>query len=167
MSQEDSMGSEVIIVPSAFLMVAYVFHVVASIFTRRQQIKSTTEFQAKLLDRMGTVHDLNEFLNTDGGQRFLSSVSTEPPGGSAHQRVLRAFQAGIVMVCLGLGIFFYVSDVDLPYGAYENVSFVGTVSFALGVGLLLSGWVSLRLSRKLGLINGKPEPVRADAVRSV
>ena len=149
------MGSEVVIVPSLFLMIGYVFYVVAGAFTRRQQLRSTTEFQAKLLERTGTVSEFSQFLNTEGGRRFLGTISTEPGGGSAHQRVLRAFQSGIVMVCLGIGIFVYLSLVALDTDTYESIGFVGTVSAAVGLGLLISGYVSLRLSRRMGLINGQ------------
>ena len=99
------MGSEIIIVPSAFLLVAYVFYVIASAFTRRQQVRSTSEFQTKLLERMGNMGEFSQFLDTEGGQKLLGTVASD--GGSAHQRVLRAIQTGIVMVCLGIGIFLY------------------------------------------------------------
>lgn len=158
------MGPEIVIVPSLFATIAYVFYVVASGFIRRQQIKATTDLQAKLLERIGTIGELGQFLDTDGGRRFLRTLSTEPMGGQAHQRVLRAFQSGIVMVCLGLGVFLYVGRVQLPYGAYENVGFVATVSTAVGLGLLISGYVSLRLSKRMGLITGAPpEPVAGEA----
>ena len=152
------MGSEVIIVPAAFLMVGYVFYVISNGISRRQQFRSTAEFQARLLDRMGTVGELSQFLNTDGGQRFLVGMSNDAAGGSAHQRVLRAFQSGIVMVCLGVGIFLYVNGVAVNSDTYESLGFVGTVSAAVGLGLLISGYVSLKLSRKLGLINGRSHP---------
>jgi len=152
------MGSEVIIVPAAFLMVAYVFYVVANAFARRQQFRSTTEFQGKLLDRMGTVGEFSQFLNTEGGQRFLTSASSESSGGAAHQRVLRAFQSGIVMVCLGIGIFMYLGEIVTDRETYESVGFVGTVSTAVGLGLMISGYVSLKLSQRLGLIDGTSAP---------
>jgi TRAP-type mannitol/chloroaromatic compound transport system permease large subunit len=162
------MGEEVIIVPSLFLMIAYIFYVIASAFTRRQQLRSTTEFQSKLLDRMGTVGEFSQFLNTDGGQKFLGTVATEGGTSSAHQRVLRAFQSGIVMLCLGIGIFLYLGEVRVDMETYESVGFVGTVSAAVGMGLLISGVVSLRLSRRLGLINGKPYvPASSEIPRSV
>jgi TRAP-type mannitol/chloroaromatic compound transport system permease large subunit len=151
------MGSEVIIVPSLFLMIAYVFYVMANAFTRRQLLRSTTEFQGKLLDRMGTVGEFSQFLNTEGGRRFLGTMSSDSAGSVAHQRVLRAFQSGIVMVCLGIGIFMYLGEVVIERDTYESVGFVGTVSAAVGLGLLISGYVSLKLSRRLGLINGKSE----------
>ena len=162
------MGSEVIIVPAAFLMVAYVFYVVSNTFARRQQVRSTTEFQGKLLDRMGTVGEFSQFLNTEGGQRFLTSVSSESNGGAAHQRVLRALQSGIVMVCLGIGIFLYLNSVRVDMETNESVGFVATVSTAVGLGLLISGYVSLMLSRRMGLINGTSHhPASNDVARSV
>jgi hypothetical protein len=148
------MGSEIIIVPSALLMTAYVFYVIANAFTRRQQLRSTTDFQTKLLDRMGNMGEFTEFLNTEGGKKFLNTVGSES-GGMAHQRVLRAFQTGIVMLCLGIGIFMYLSGARVDSDTYESLGFIGTVSAAVGVGMLISGYVSLRLSRRLGLINGQ------------
>ena len=160
------MGSEVIIVPSAFLLVAYMFYVIANAFTRRQQFKSTTDLQTRLLDRMGTMGEFSQFLSTEGGQKLLATVGSD--GGSAHQRVLRALQSGIVMVCLGIGIFMYLGEVRVEADTYESIGFVGTVSVAVGLGLLISGYVSLRLSRKMGLINGKPHaPASSDVARSV
>ena len=161
------MGSEIIIVPSAFLLVAYVFYVIAHAFTRRQQLRSTTEFQSRLLDRMGNLGEFNQFLSTEGGRQFLSSVASES-GGLAHQRVLRAFQSGIVMVCLGIGIFVYLRGARVDTDAFESLGFVGTVAAAIGVGLLASGYVSLRLSRRMGLINGQSHaPAANEAARSV
>jgi hypothetical protein len=151
------MGSEVIIVPSAFLLVAYVFYVIANAFTRRQQFRSTTELQSRLLDRMGSLGEFSQFLNTDGGRQLLSSIGSES-GGFAHQRVLRAFQSGIVMLCLGIGIFIYLSGSRVDTDTYESLGFVGTVSAAIGLGLLISAYVSLKLSRRMGLINGSSHP---------
>ena len=161
------MGSEVIIVPAAFLMVAYVFYVIANAFTRRQQLRSTTEFQTRLLDRTGNMGEFSEFLNTEGGRKFLNTVAGES-GGTAHQRVLRAFQSGIVMLCLGIGIFMYLSSARVDIETYESLGFIGTVSAAVGSGLLISGYVSLRLSRRMGLINGQPnESTTNEIARSV
>jgi hypothetical protein len=160
------MGPEIIIVPSAFLMVSYVFYVVANAFTRRQQLKSTTDFQTKLLERMGNMGEFSQFLNTEGGQKLLGTVGSD--GGFAHQRVLRAFQSGIVMMCVGIGIFMYLGEVRPGPDTYEAVGFVGTISAAVGLGLLISSFVSLKLSRRMGLINGKTDAhVSKEIARSV
>lgn len=151
------MGPELIVFPSMFLMFAYLIYSVANVLTRRQRLRSSAELQAKLLDRIGTIDEFGRFLNTEGGQQYLETIATEPTGGEANQRVLRALQSGVVLVCLGIGIFMYVGEVRLPSGPYENVTFVGTVSTAVGVGLLISAYASLRLSKRLGLINGRPK----------
>ena len=164
------MGSEVIIVPAAFLMVGYVFYVISNGLHRRQQFRSTTEFQARLLDRMGTVGEFSQFLNTDGGQRFLVGMSNDAAGGAAHQRVLRAFQSGIVMVCLGSASSCIVERCRgrIP-DTYESLGFVGTVSAAVGLGLLISGYVSLKLSRRIGADQrqGHTRQPRIEVARSV
>jgi hypothetical protein len=72
------------------------------------------------------------------------------------------------MVCLGIGIFLYLSDVSFDRDTYESLGFVGTVSFAIGLGLLISGYVSFKLSRKMGLINGQSHShATKDVARSV
>jgi hypothetical protein len=159
------MGSEIIIVPSAFLVVAYVVYAIVNAINRRQQLRSTSEFQTKLLERMGNMGEFSQFLNTEGGQKLLGTTVSD--GGAAHQRVLRAIQTGIVMVCLGIGIFLYLSDVSFDRDTYESLGFVGTVSLAIGLGLLISGYVSLKLSRRMGLINGQSHAPAKDVARSV
>ncbi len=59
------------------------------------------------------------------------------------------------MLCLGIGIFMYLSGARVDTETYESLGFVGTVSAAVGLGLLISGYVSLKLSRRMGLINGQ------------
>jgi hypothetical protein len=61
----------------------------------------------------------------------------------------------------------YLGEIDSYSESYAGVAFVGTVSAAVGAGLLISGYVSLRLSKRLGLINGKPQASSpTDVVRS-
>lgn len=151
------MGPELIVFPSMFLMFTYLIYSVANVLTRRQRVRSSAELQVKLLDRIGTIDEFGRFLNTEGGQQYLEAIATEPAGGEANQRVLRALQSGLVLVCVGTGIFIYVGSVRLPSGAYENVTFLATVATAVGVGLLISAFVSLRMSKRLGLINGRPQ----------
>jgi hypothetical protein len=51
-------------------------------------------------------------------------------------------------------LFGFVAAVSLPYPVPENLRFLATVTTAIGAGLLISSFVSYRLSRKLGLIDG-------------
>jgi hypothetical protein len=156
------MSSEVIIVPAAFLMVAYVVATIAAVFTRRQQVRASSEFHTRLMDRVGNMKEFGEFLNSDGGQQFLHSLATER-GDVPHQRVLRALQTGVVLLFLGVGIFIYLRAFSIDYDALEVFGFLGTVCTAVGIGLIVSSGISYRLSRRMGLINGE----RMRAVRDV
>jgi hypothetical protein len=107
------MGSEIIIAPAAFLLAGYVIFTIVDGFIRWRRLRVSTEFQAKLLDRIGSAREFGEFLNTEGGGRFLDVISTEN-GGSAHNRILRAVQTGIVLTVLGAALFGFVAAVSLP-----------------------------------------------------
>ena len=144
---------EIIIVPAAFLMVAYVVATIAGALTRRQQMRVSAEFHTRLMDRVGNMKEFGEFLNTDGGQRFLHSLSTSR-GDVPEQRVLRALQAGIVLLFLGIGVFIYLRAFAIEYDALEVFGFLGTVCTATGIGLIVSSALSYRLSRRMGLIDG-------------
>ena len=68
-------------------------------------------------------------FHNDGRGRFLDVISTEK-GGSAHMRILRAVQTGIVLTMLGAALFLFVETVSLPYPVPENLQFLATVAAA-------------------------------------
>ena len=162
------MGSEVIIVPAAFLMVG------VCVLRDCERIHATSAAQVddgvpdeapRSHGQYGRVQRVPEHR---GRQDSWTRLSSDVGAVSAHQRVLRAFQSGIVMVCLGVGIFMYLSGARVDTETYESLGFVGTVSAAVGLGLLISGYVSLRLSRRMGLINGQSHASTSNEVaRSV
>ena len=151
------MGAEIIIAPAAFLLVGYIIFTIVDGLIRWRRLRVSTDFQAKLLDRIGSTQEFGEFLNSEGGGRFLDVISTEK-GGTAHARILRAVQMGIVLTVLGAALFLFVATVSLPYPVPENLQFLATVTTAIGAGSLLSSVVSYRLSRRLGLIDEPRRP---------
>ena len=72
-------------------------------------------------------------------------------------RILRALQAGLVLLALGVGLFVYIAARALPIEGEDAVAMIATVASALGVGLLLAACVSYRMSRRMGLLNRRPE----------
>jgi hypothetical protein len=147
------MGSEVIIVPGAFLMVSWIVWVIVDGLRRASQMRNATQFHGRLLERIGSAHEFGEFLATEGGAKFVASLAVEK-GRSPHARILTAVQSGLVLLVLGVGIFIFVAEVELGYPAPENLAFAATVATAIGIGLLLSSLASYVLSRRMGLLNG-------------
>lgn len=141
------MQSEIIIVPAFFTMVGWVVHVIVDGLRRRERLRVFAEFHNKLLDKMGSAHEFAQFLGSEGGLRFLDSLSIER--GSPHRRVLNAVQTGIVSLALGLAFFMLAS------GRRDEEEFMvlATVATSLGVGLLLAAVVSFLLSKYMGLFD--------------
>jgi hypothetical protein len=124
-------------------------------------VKARTELQTKLLDRIGSGHELAEFSQTEGGQRFIQALSMEPgesriAKGMPIDRILGSIQKGVILALLGLGFLF----LSLRYSRLDPGAFlftvVGVIALSLGMGFLVSAGVSYRLSKRFGLItNGR------------
>ena len=143
-----------------FAACAWVVHIIVDGRRRRERLKIFTEFHGRLLDRIGSAKEFGEFLTTDGGVRFLDSLSIE--SGGAHVRILNAVQSGIVLVILGVSLF--IAGGGLPDESPFKI--ICTIITALGVGLLLSAAASFVLSRRLGLLNGANRRTRNDSIPS-
>ena len=143
------MGHVEVLVPIAlFAMVGWIVYIGATAGRRKEQLKLTTEFHSKVLEKMGSTKDFGEFLETDGGRRFMSSITTEGP--SAKTRIIRCTENGIVCLCIGAGILllgYLFEDIR------EGMTVFGTIVTACGLGFLISCVSSYVLSRNLGLFD--------------
>jgi hypothetical protein len=112
---------------------------------RRERLRLMTDFHNRLLEKIGSAREFGEFLQTDGGTRFLDSlvVDRSRPG----ERILRAVAAGIVLSSLSLAMLV----LGWVYGLHA-LSMVGALVFSIGVGFLIAASVSYRLSRAWGLM---------------
>jgi len=132
-----------------FALVAWIVFVIADGRRRREQLKVTSEFHTKILEKMGSTAEFGAFLETDGGRRFMKSLTVEGP--SAKTRMLGATQTGIVCTSIGVamlilgGIFYYLRD---------GLWVMGGIITACGIGFILSTVASYRLSKTLGLLEG-------------
>ena len=130
-----------------FALVAWIVFVIADSRRRREQLKVTSEFHTKILEKMGSTAEFGAFLDTDGGKRFMKSLIVEGP--SAKTRMLGATQTGIVCTSIGIallilgGIFYYLRD---------GLWVMGGIITACGIGFLVSTVASYRLSKTLGLL---------------
>lgn len=161
------MHSEIIVVPAFFLMVAFCVSVLVNAWQRHTRFKLMREINNKLLDRIGSVKDFNEFLQTEGGTRFMDSLTVERLTTRPQDGILRAVQIGIVLFVLGLGFLGLGSYFTARYGAsgddFEILTVVGVIAGSLGVGFLVSAAASFRLAKSLGVLD---PPARLGAHRA-
>ena len=82
-------------------------------------------------------------METEGGRRFFSNVLAAD--SNMQRQIERTIRVGVILICAGLGcVALLVRNAQFFYPAVILIS--------LGAGLLIAAAVSLRLSRKWGLI---------------
>lgn len=115
---------------------------------RRQQIeaKFRADVQNKLLDRFGSSKEFVDFLQSDGGEKFLSPVVASSPVGP-REKVISAIKTGVIMAFLGGGFAMASSRID-----DDGMMVPALLLMMLGLGFVVSGLVSQRLATSLGLI---------------
>ncbi len=143
-----------------FTMVGWIVYVIVEGRRRRERLKVFTDFHTRLLDRIGSAKEFGEFLQTDGGVRFLDSLSVEP--SRPAERIIRAMQVGVVMLALGVALL--ILGRVFTHDA-EGFIVSGAIFFSLGVGFLLSTGTSYYLSRKMGLVDGQTPERETPAMR--
>jgi len=142
--------------PAFFGMISFVVWTAVTAWQRRHHMKLMTEFNTRLLERIGSVKDFNEFLQTEGGTRLMDNLKVEHGATRAENSILRATQIGIVLMMLGLGLVAlgrYLTYRYSSFDEYEVLTIFGVVALSLGGGFLVSAAASYRLGRTLGVLN--------------
>ena|SRR5207247_231441 len=146
----------IVVVPFVFSTFAFITWVLVNGWQRRQRLKLTTDFNAKLLDRIGSVKDFSDFLQTEGGARFMDNLTVERSSPRPLDGILRAGQIGVVLMTLGIGLLGlrWYFGARYPAGSdFEVATVLGTVTLSLGLGFLISAVASFRVGRSLGLLD--------------
>jgi hypothetical protein len=118
--------------------------------------KVQAEAHSKLLERFTTNEDLMAYIQTPAGQKFLNSAPipidlgpraiTAPIG-----RILWSVQAGLVLMCSGVGLHYAVPANMIDELGAEPLYVIGTLAVAIGAGFVISAAVSYVISQRLGL----------------
>jgi hypothetical protein len=115
---------------------------------RQSRVQAQADMQNRLLDKFTSPQDVGQFLQTEGGSRFLQGLTTN--GRHAGRRILTAMQIGVILTLLGLAAI----GLDAAYATRNGHpgAILGTLIVALGVGFLVSAAVSYKLSKAWGLL---------------
>jgi hypothetical protein len=143
---EDSSFTLTLLINSVAVCVlfAWVFKVILD--WRKSKYKS--DLQHKLVEKFGNAQDLNAFLETEGGSKFLNALTIN--GQLLRQKILSYITRGVILVFLGAG-FFVIGGLFIEEQRFFTLG--GIVTVALGLGFLVSTAISYILSKKWGIIN--------------
>lgn len=142
------MPVEAIIMPvlfvSFFAVIAFWIH--SRQRRSRELLEAQMQLQTRILDRFDSQAEFSEFLQSEGGQKFLTNL-TEERGWKPAKRILGAVSVGIVVTFLGLGL------CALAWAVGEReVLYPAIVILFLGAGFLAAAAASYRMSRSWGLL---------------
>lgn len=147
------MPKEVVLVPILFSLIGFVVWTVFSTIRRYKTTVLQAGLQTKLLEKFGSGQELLAYVQSDGGKRFLESLTMEQR--TPYGRILGAAQASVVLILLALAFLFLRGRIS---GGGEDALLVfGTVLLSMGVGFGLSAALSYYLSKSFGLLTKSTE----------
>ncbi len=122
----------------------------------RALTKSQSEVHNKILDRFGSSEEVLAYMKTPAGTKFLESApiplhAEKPAQRAPHSRAIWSIQLGVILVAAALGML--LVSLRLEGESSEGMFALGAIAFSIGGGFIASAFVSLLLSRKLGLFS--------------
>jgi vacuolar-type H+-ATPase subunit I/STV1 len=143
-------GSEdmtlIMVLPLTILFWAWV--VWAILDWRKTRHKS--QLQNKIVDKFQSVQEFNDFLQSQEGNKFLNFIKFN--GLAPKEKLLSSLSKGVILVTLGIALILVgqIFQEEMKY----FIAF-GIVFIALGVGFVISMYISYTLSKKWGIIEDK------------
>jgi hypothetical protein len=131
-------GIGIFVLIAAFLAILY-----SSARQRRQ-----ADIRKVLIEKFGSAQDLGAFLQSPGGQRFVSDLFSG--SSSPAHSVLSSIQKGVIILLVGLTL------ICIGVFSERAIMAIGALLGSAGLGFLLSAAITHHLSRRWGLLDGAP-----------
>lgn len=119
----------------------------------REIARINAELQGRLLDKLTAAGELQAYIESDAGKRFVEAATVER--SNPLGKILASVQSGILLFAVGIALQasrFYVAD-----DARNVLHLFGTLGMLVGVGFLVSALAVYSLSKRWGFIPGPPK----------
>ena len=115
------------------------------------------EVHTKVMDRLATNEDLLAYIQTPAGSRFLDAAPLAVDGGPRRPgapvtSILWSLQGGVVLIALGVGMWFLQARGDIIPEVSQALYVIGVIAAALGAGFVVSALMAYLISNRLGLM---------------
>jgi hypothetical protein len=123
-----------------------------------RSVKIQTDVHSRLMERFSSNDELMTYIQSPAGRQFLQGLPAAPELSSAPAavaapltRILWSVQAGVVLVCAGIGL------LTIKQYMFDEVAEMllvwGVLGLSVGVGFVLAAGASYILSHRLGLFD--------------
>ena len=106
-----------------------------------------SQLQKKILEKFTTVQEFNEFIQSEEGHKFLNILSLND--SAPRQKILSSLSKGVIIAFVGISL---ILIGQIFTGESQYFLAAGVILIALGVGFLVSTFISYTLSKKWGII---------------
>ena len=150
---------EMILVTSGFVLAVFAFGWLIRTIVEQKRWSRLSRTQAevhnKILDRFGSSDELLQYIKTPAGTKFLESApiplhEERPAQNAPLPRIMKSIQLGVIVAVAALGMLLVSLRFDGETG--EGLFALGAIAFTVGAGFIASAVVSMKLSRRLGLL---------------
>ena len=131
------------VLPAMFVFWAWVVWIILE----WRKLRAKSVLQSKMVDKFPTAQEFNDFLQSRGGNKFLNFLRFN--GLAPREKILSSLSKGIILSMFGISLIILgqIFTEEMKY----FIAF-GIVIVALGVGFLISTFISYKLSKKWGII---------------
>ena len=146
------MDPTIIILPELFGLIGFLLWIALTAWQRRRRLQLMSDFQMRLLDRLGSLKEFSDFVRTEEGQALMKFVMTDPQAEAPRSGIIRALQVGVVLLALSVGLFAVGRAVVVDVGQQRQVfDALSVLCLSLAVGSLASGIVADRMARGISV----------------
>ncbi len=155
------MGLEIALIPivsviSTFTMIVMVVWLIAR--AKQRQARYRADVQTKLIEKFNSAPELADFLASPAGKQFVGGMH-EPVRAAVHDRIFGGIKWSLLVTAVGIGLL-----IARFSGEDDSLIVPAGILIALGVAWMIATYVTYRLSKSWGLING---PADSDNVSTL
>lgn len=140
----------IVTLPILIFASAWLLGLIVAAFRERAHLRAQTDFLNRMMDKYSSAAELTAYLQSEAGKRFFENSATGAI--SPLNKILGSIQKGAILTLLGSGLFVLGNKYTAQEGG-NIMLVVGTISFMVGLGFLVSSVISYRLAKSLGIIS--------------
>jgi hypothetical protein len=116
-----------------------------------KKLKYKDALQNRLIGKFNTAAELNHFLQSNGGNKFMSFLTIE--GIDPKEKLISSISKGVIFSIVGIA-FIIIGPILLELTEEIRIfQALGIISIALGIGFLVSSFISYLLRKNWGIID--------------
>lgn len=138
-----------VVITTMVIAAVWILSLLIASFRQRAYLRAQTDLHKRMIDKFSSLEEFSAYLRSEAGKSFFENFTNQ--SSMPFNKILVSKQIGAILTLLGIGIFVVramTTDIHVKDAAFAT----GVVSLMIGLGFLISSFISYRLARACGLI---------------